>query len=297
MDRDLNDIAVFTKVVEARSFTGAARELGMPRSTVSRRVAELERRLGARLLQRTTRKLSLTDVGARFYERCAQGLSAIEAAEACVRATHEVPRGKVRVTAPFSLEPRLGPVLASFLTRHPEVSIEVELTQRLVDLIEDNFDLAIRATGHLPDSSLVARLLASGDAGLFAHHTYLERHGPVTTPAELALHPTISFGHLTRSWTLFGPDAAPIEAPIAPRLVVNSPSLALATAIAGLGIALLPFDFAERAERAGLRRVLPEHRGQSANLYLVYPSAKLMSATLRALCEHLLETFSSSASP
>lgn len=292
VDRDLNDIAVFAKVVEARSFTGAGKQLGMPRSTVSRRIAELERRLGARLLHRTTRKLRLTDVGSRYYERCASGLEAIEQAEACVRAASDQPRGRIRITAPFSMESHLGPALTAFLARYPDVNVEVELAQRMVDLIGEDFDLAIRATGHLPDSTLVARQLSTGDAALFASRSYLDAHPAVTTPHDLSTHATVTFGPQARSWKLVRGNEAPIEVAINPRLTVNGPSLALAAAVAGAGIAMLPFDFETGASRDGLQRVLPDYAGYRATLYLVYPSAKLMSATLRALRDHLLDYFS-----
>lgn len=292
LDRDLNDIAVFAKVVEARSFTGAGKQLGMPRSTVSRRIAELERRLGARLLHRTTRKLRLTDVGSRYYERCAKGLTAIDEAEACVRATSDVPRGRIRMTAPHAMDAQLGPTLTAFLRTYPEVSVEVELAQRMVDLVGEGFDLAIRATGHLPDSTLVARQLSSGDASLWASEAYLASHPPVTKPQDLAEHDIVSFGPLTRSWTLIQGDDTPIEVAINPRLTVNGPSLAISAASAGFGIAMLPFDPRRNADRSGLRPVLPDYRGFRGTLYLVYPSAKLMSATLRALIDHLVDYFS-----
>jgi DNA-binding transcriptional LysR family regulator len=290
IDRDLNDIEVFTKVVEERSFTGAGKKLGMPRSTVSRRVAELEKRLGARLLHRTTRKLRLTEVGARYYERCASGLSAIEEAERCVVAASEEPIGRVRMTAPYALEKRLGPALSSFLAQHPQVEIDVELTQRMVDLIGDNFDLAVRATGHLPDSTLVARQLATGPARLFASPRYLKEHGTPNSPDELTEHATVAFGAHTRSWRLRDESGNEIEVPIRPRLTVNGPSLALTVAEAGFGITMLPFDHASGAIQR-MVRVLPGWEGYRATLYLVYPSAKLMSATLRALRDHLLAYF------
>lgn len=287
LDRDLNDIDVFTKVVEERSFTGAGRRLNMPRSTVSRRVAELERRLGARLLHRTTRKLRLTDVGSRFFERCAAGLSAIEEAEACVVASSDEPRGRVRITAPFALEQRLGPALATFMRKFPEVHVEVELTQRLVDLIADNFDLAVRATPQLPDSTLVARQLNAGSAQLYASRGYLAARGAPAEPDDLLTHDTVTYGSEVRSWKLYDEDGGELDVPIRPRLRVNDPTLALTVAEAGWGIVMLPYDFLENTSNE-LVRVLPRFQGSRATLYLVYPSAKLMSATLRALRDHLL---------
>lgn len=289
-DRDLNDIDVFLKVVEERSFTKAGKRLGMPRSTVSRRVAELEKRLGARLLHRTTRKLRLSEIGTRYYERCASGLATIEEAERCVLAANEEPVGRLRMTAPFGLGERLAPALAGFLQMHPKVQLEVELTQRMVDLIADNFDLAVRATAQLPDSSLIARPLASGPAALFASPRYVKEHGMPETPADLADHETVSFGAMQRAWMLTRADGTEVEAPIQPRLVANSPTLSSALVEAGLGIGLLPFDV-NVAHDKSLVRVLPEYEGYRATLFLVYPSAKLLSASMRALRDHLLGHF------
>jgi DNA-binding transcriptional LysR family regulator len=239
------------------------------------------------LLHRTTRKLRLTDVGEQYFQHCAAAIQAIDEAEASVRAANDQPRGKLRITAPFSLEAELGASLTSFLVKHPDVRVSVALEQRMVDLIGENFDLAIRATGHLPDSTLVARPLSSGYSALFASPSYLSRHPPVLSPDDLKHHDTITFGENERTWQLLGEADTAIEVPITPRLVVNEPTLAMTVAAAGGGIALLPFDFTGRIEADGLQRVLPAYRGQRARLYLVYPSAKLMSATLRALRDHL----------
>src|SRR5262245_43991131 len=151
---DLNDIVVFTKVVETRSFTGAADQLGLPKSTVSRKLAQLEERLGVRLVQRTTRKLALTDIGEAYYERCARSVADIAAAEQLVTDMQATPRGRLRVTAPIDLSTRyLGGIIAEFIAANPEVNVEVEATDRIVDLIEEGFDLGIRF-GPLPESTL-----------------------------------------------------------------------------------------------------------------------------------------------
>src|SRR6185503_2217826 len=147
---DLNDIVVFTKVVETRSFTGAAEQLGLPKSTVSRKLAQLEERLGVRLVQRTTRKLALTDIGQAYYERCARIVSDLQAAEQLVTDMQATPRGRVRVTAPVDLSTRyLGAIIADFLAAHGDVNVELEATDRVVDLIEEGYDVAVRF-GPLP---------------------------------------------------------------------------------------------------------------------------------------------------
>src|SRR6185295_262982 len=142
---DLNDIVVFTKVVETKSFTGAAELLGLPKSTVSRKLAQLEERLGVRLVQRTTRKLALTDIGQAYYERCARIVADLAAAEQLVTDMQASPRGRVRVTAPIDLATRyLGTIIAEFLAMHADINVELEATDRIVDLIEEGFDVAIR---------------------------------------------------------------------------------------------------------------------------------------------------------
>src|SRR5579859_3802659 len=154
---DLNDIVVFTKVVETKSFTGAAEQLGLPKSTVSRKLAQLEERLGVRLVQRTTRKLALTDIGQAYYERCARIVADVAAAEQLVTDMQSTPRGRLRMTAPVDLSMRyLGLIIADFLAIHSDINIELEATDRIVDLIEEGFDLAVRF-GTLPESTLIAR--------------------------------------------------------------------------------------------------------------------------------------------
>src|SRR4051812_18126801 len=156
---DLNEIAVFTKVVQAGSFTAAAKQLGMPKSTVSRKVSELEERLGSRLLQRTTRKLSLTDAGRTYYDYSARIASEIEEAERAVSSLEDTPRGLLRVTAPVNAA-FLGPIVSGYLRRYPEVRVDVLCTGRAVDLVEERYDVGIRA-GTLADSSLIARSLGN----------------------------------------------------------------------------------------------------------------------------------------
>src|SRR5512139_1030849 len=179
---DLNDIVVFTKVVETKSFTGAAEQLGLPKSTVSRKLAQLEERLGVRLVQRTTRKLALTDIGEAYYERCARIVADVVSAEQLVTDMQATPRGRVRVTGPIDLSTKyLGSIVSDFLSTHPDVFVELEATDRVVDLIEEGFDVAVRF-GPLPESTLIARRLCSISSVLVASPAYLARH---CTPANV----------------------------------------------------------------------------------------------------------------
>jgi DNA-binding transcriptional LysR family regulator len=288
----LHDIAVFTKVADAGSFTAAARALDMPKSTVSRRVANLEEALGVRLLHRTTRKVRLTDDGRAYAERCRRAIADLDEAERLLTARRAEPRGTLRVTAPVDFgEQYLGPIVAEYLRRHEDVRVEVELTPRVVDLVEEGFDVAIRL-GALPPSALIARRLRGGGAHLYASPRYLARRGAPRTVDDLARHDCIAFRRGGRtSWTLQGPSGErTIERPA--RLVVNHLPLAREAAVAGLGIAVLPGYLGEDAVRAGrLRRVLSRWATADTPVHAVYPSARQLSAKVRAFLDLLVERF------
>src|SRR5258708_38364368 len=189
---DLNEMLVFARVVQAGSFTTAAAALGMPKSTVSRKVSELEERLKARLLQRTTRKLSLTDVGRTYYDYCARIVGEVEDAERAVSSLQETPRGLLRVTAPINVA-FLGPIVSDFLKRYPEVRLELFCTGRSVDLVEERFDIGIRA-GTLADSTLIAKSLGTVKWFLVATPAYLKKHGRPKSPEDLKKHDCMFFG-------------------------------------------------------------------------------------------------------
>src|SRR5258707_551765 len=189
---DLNEITVFTQVVQAGSFTAAARLLGMPKSTVSRKVSDLEERLNARLLQRTTRKLSLTDAGRTYFDYSVRIVNEIEAAERAVGSLQDRPRGLLRITVGLNSQWLAG-IVTDFIKRNPEVQLEVLSTGRAVDLIEERFDLAIRA-GVLPDSSLVARKLGNASWVLAATPGYLKKRRRPRVPADLKHHDCLVFG-------------------------------------------------------------------------------------------------------
>jgi DNA-binding transcriptional LysR family regulator len=286
---DLNEILVFTRVVQAGSFTGAARELGMPKSTVSRKVSELERRLGARLLQRTTRKLSLTDVGHAYYRHSARVVAEVEEAELVVTRMQEVPRGLLRITAPLNFG-YLGPIVASFLARYPEVQIEMVCADRVVNLVEEGFDLGIRA-GRLADSTLIARSLGALESYVVASPSFLDEHGAPKAPDDLVRYDCLGFGGGPQpsSWKLQRDGkTTTVEVPV--RLVVNDFDLLRDAALQGLGIAMLPVDrcVAElRAKR--LRRVLPRWCSPEHRIHAVYPSSRHLSPKVKAFLDHLRE--------
>src|SRR5712671_2800982 len=240
---DLNEMLVFARVVQAGSFTTAATQLAMPKSTVSRKVSELEERLNARLLQRTTRKLSLTDAGRTFYDHCARIVSEVEDAERAVSSLEEIPRGVLRVTAPVNVA-FLGPIVSDYLKRYPEVRLELFCTARSVDLVEERFDVSIRA-GVLADSTLIARSLGTVKWFLVATPAYLKKRGRPRSHEDLKKHDCLLFGagidggagvRLERAGTS-------VQVAVSARFMVTDMDVLHAVATAGLGIALLPeFD-------------------------------------------------------
>lgn len=284
---DLNALRVFAKVVEAGSFVGAARELDLPKSTVSRRVAALEARLGARLLQRTTRKLSLTDAGRAYYEHAARALAEVDAAERAVTQLAEVPRGKLRVTTPLNFG-FLAPIVADFAIRYPEVEVELVGTDRVIDLIEEGFDLAIRA-GKLRDGSLVGRRIGALERYLVASPGYVKRHGRPKQPEDLRDHECLIFGGSSdgATWKLVrGGQTRTVR--VTGRLVVNDFEFLDEAARRGLGLALLPVHRCADDLRDGtLVRVLPDWCAPGQPLSAVYPSARHLAPKVRAFLDHL----------
>ena len=284
---DLNEIMVFARVVQAGSFTTAAAELGMPKSTVSRKVTELEARLGARLLQRTTRKLSLTDAGRTYYDYCARIVGEIEDAERAVSSLQDAPRGLLRVTAPIHVG-YLGPIVADFLKRYPDVRLELLCTGRVVDLIEERFDLSIRA-GVLADSSLVARSLGLVRWFLVATPAYLKRRGRPKSPGDLARHDCLLFGAGSTAAALHLEDGErSTHVSLSPRLLVADMDVLRAVATSGLGIAVLPaYQCVEELRAGRLERVLREWNAPPTPVHVVYPSTRHISPKVSRFVEHL----------
>jgi DNA-binding transcriptional LysR family regulator len=287
MSGDLNEMLVFARVVQAGSFTAAAAALGMPKSTVSRKVAELEERLDARLLQRTTRKLSLTDVGRTYYEYCARIAADVDDAERAVSDLQGTPRGLLRVTAPINVA-FLGPIVSDYLERYPEVQLDLFCTGRAVDLVEERYDIGIRA-GSLADSSLVARSLGRVSWFLVATPAYLKRRGSPKSPDDLAQHDLLFFGSGSMSVALRlerGDSAAQLHIPA--RLLVSDMDILRSVVTAGQGIALLPAFLCVADLRARvLDRVLREWTAPATPVQVVYPSTRHISPKVKSFVEHL----------
>ncbi|MGI9590366.1 MAG: LysR family transcriptional regulator [Myxococcota bacterium] len=288
---DVNDMLIFAQVAESAGFSAAARALGMPKSTISRRVAELEEALGVRLLQRTTRTLSLTDVGAAYAERCRALRAEVEEANLAVTSAGETPRGRLRVTAPIEIGRRyLAPVVAEFAVRYPEVEVEFELSDVARDLVAEGWDVAIRV-GKLEDSSLIARRLGPTQQFVCAAPAYLEARGEPAHPGELRDHDTIvmTSGIGGIPWR-FQAEDGPVTVEVEPRLVANDFQAVCELTLAGLGLARLPSWVArEYLESGRLRRVLPDHVPSEVSVFLVYPSRRNLSAKLRRFLELLDE--------
>ena len=284
---DLNEILVFARVVQNGSFTGAAAQLDMPKSTVSRKVSELEGRLNARLLQRTTRKLSLTDVGRTYYDYCARIVGEVEDAERAVGSLQDTPRGLLRVTCvPDSAF--LAPIITDYLKKYREVALELVSTTRAVDLVEERFDLGIRA-GTLPDSTLIARSLGRVNWFLVATPAYLKKRGRPRFPADLAKHDCLFFGPGLRD---VGPrlekDGEVVRLTVSPRMTVTEMDILHEVAMAGLGIALLPaFQCVEGLRARRLERVLRDWDAPSVPLQVVYPSTRHLSRKVKTFVDHL----------
>ncbi len=287
---DLNQMLVFAGVVREGSFTAAARSLDQPKSTVSKRVAELEARLGVRLLHRSTRRVRLTEEGAAYYERCRRVVHEAEDADRAVRDHDGAPRGLVRMTAPAATAGFLAPIAERFLRAHPGVSLELQLLDRQVDLIQEGFDLAIRA-GPMRDSSLVARRLGASERCLVASPAYLAAHGTPRHPRDLRTHECIRNEAGAVAWR-FERGRRKLAVPVAGRYVVSSSQLAREGALVGLGIASVPRFTATADLAAGrLVAVLPDWPLRRGELHLLYPSGKHLSPRVRALIDLIVGWF------
>ncbi|THF65907.1 LysR family transcriptional regulator [Pseudothauera nasutitermitis] len=286
-----NDLYLFARVVEAGSFSRAAERLGLPKSTVSRRLAGLEERLGERVLLRTTRRLRLTEFGTHLLEHARQVVEEVDAVRALAEHRRARPSGRLRVSMPSDFAGLLlVDMLAAFSALHPEVMLELDLSPRRVDIVGENFDLALRM-GALPDDTLLAaRRIASMSMGLYAAPAYLAEHGDPETPEALAVHralvlPASAGG--PRIWTLIH-DTLQRDIQPTGRIAANSPELLLGLAAAGAGIAAVPDHFARaRVVRGELRRVLPRWHLPPHDAWAVFPGRRLMPAKTRAFLDML----------
>lgn len=283
---DLNETAVFVKVVDAGSFSAAARLLGLPTSTVSTRVARLERRLGVTLLQRTTRRLNLTDAGSLYYQHAATGLGHMLDAEAAVTESTGEPKGLLRVTAPADIgDDLLADIVRQMHRRFPLVGIDLLLVSRYVDLVAEGVDIAIR-TGSLKDSTLIAKNVGLARWVPFASPDYLASMSLPDSPQALRHHCCLQFTPLGKeSWTLSGAGGS-LTVPLPGMVMINDVRIIRAMTLAGEGVALLP-EYLCRAECAAgrLQRLLPDWYAKADPVHLVYPRQRFMPPKLRAFID------------
>lgn len=285
MDR-LRAMEVFVRIVESGSLTAAASALGVSAPSVVRSLAALERVLGVRLLNRTTRRSSLTDEGREYYERCRRVLSEIEAADAALSARRVEPRGRLRLTAPVMYgRMRVAPIVTAFAARYPDVEVELLLLDRVVDLVEEGIDAAIRIS-RLPESSLVAIGVGETRRVLCAAPAYLRRAGTPKSPADLADHRCIVFTGLTRNneWSFAG--EPPMRVAIRPALRTNQFDVAIDAVLRGLGCGqFLCYQVEALMAKRKLTRVLGKFEPLPVPIQIVYPHARLMSPNVRAFVD------------
>jgi DNA-binding transcriptional LysR family regulator len=291
MDR-IDAMQAFVAVADLHGFAPAARKLGLSPSAVTRLVAALEDRLGARLLQRTTRQVALTDIGARYLERARRILADVEEAEGAAEGERIRPSGRLVVSAPVGFgRLHVSPVMSAYLKRYPEVSSELRLADRMINLVEDGVDLAVRI-GHLADSTLVARHVGEMRRIVVASSGYLEARGEPGAPEAVASHETIQFGATAAppDWR-FVRDGSEVRVTPAPRLITNSSDAAIRYAEAGGGLTRVMFyQAADALKRGRLRIVLAKFEPPPLPIHLVYPTSRLLSAKVRTFIDLVTET-------
>ncbi|SFU73405.1 LysR family transcriptional regulator [Pseudoduganella namucuonensis] len=295
MDK-MRSMEVFVRVVDAGNFTAAARALNLSTVMVSKHIAALEKLVGARLLHRTTRSQSLTEIGAQYCEECRHILALVEAAERGAQSMRAAPRGTLKVSAPVAFGGQcLAGALADYLERHPEVNVELELSNRLADVVEEGLDAAIRV-GHLKDTSMVARALRPIHMAICAAPAYLARHGTPQKPADLARHHCLDFSHWPRHvrWRL--DEAEPAFNMRASRLRSNNGHALKQAALAGAGIVMQPeMMLADEIARGLLVPVLGGYLPPPRPLHLIYPRDRQSTPKLASFVEFIVERFGAGA--
>lgn len=292
MDK-FQEMQAFVSVVDAGSFVRAADVLDTSKAAISRHVAELEQRLGVRLLNRTTRKLSLTDDGQTFYHRCSEILASVGEAESDLSSRSAEASGLLRISAPVTFGIlHLAPLWGEFLSQHPKVEMDVSLSDRTVDLVEDGFDLAIRISS-TPHPNLIARHLASTRMVLCASPKYLKRRGMPKQPQDLAGHDVISYSYWSSrdEWKFDGPEGQ-VAVKTHPRIHANNGDTCLAAALQHQGIILQPSFLVERHLRSGdLKEIIPAYQSVELGIFVIYASRRQLPLKLRHLIDFLVEAF------
>jgi DNA-binding transcriptional LysR family regulator len=292
MDRLLS-MTVFARAVELGSFSAAGEAMHMSSQLVGKHVQTLEHHLGVRLLNRTTRRHHLTEIGASYYERVKVILAEVESAEGLAAETRAVPRGRLRINAPVTFGVHgLAPRLPEYLTANPEVTVDLSLSNGYVDAIEEGFDIVFRI-GELADSSLIARELAPYQLVLCAAPAYLKRHPTIRNLADLSEHECLGFSHteLRTHWTLDGPDGR-VTIPVSGRFMANHGEAMLAMAKAAMGIMLQPLELVRAEFESGsLVRVLPAYSAPERPMHILYAPDRRLTPKLRSFIDFAVATF------
>lgn len=294
--QDLNDFVWFVKVVDYGGFAAAGRALDLPKSRLSRRIAHLEERLGVRLIHRTTRQFTVTEVGQTFYQHCKAMMVEAEAAEEAVAALQAEPRGVVRITCPITLlHVHVGPMLARFMARYPGINLQLEATNRRVDLVGEGVDIAIRVRPRpFDDSDLVLRVLADRGHCLVAGPALIQRLGEPVVPSELSAWPGLSMneGKHIHKWALSGPGGAKAEIHYHPRLITTDMLALREAAMAGIGVVQLPILMVKDQLASGeLVRVLNAWEPRREVIHADYPSRRGLLPSVRTLVDFLTEEY------
>jgi len=283
----IQDMEIFARVVTAGSMTAASRELGISPAVVSKRIRRMEERLGSRLLQRTTRRLAMTETGQGYYERVVAILASVEEAENFIARRNAAPKGRLKVTAPTSFgRMHIAPYIGDFLAANPELQLNLDLSDHFVDVVGEGFDVAIRI-GELENSTLVARRLAPNHRVICAAPGYLERHGAPASLAEIARHNCLAAVNQDL-WRLEGPEG-PINVRVSGNVHTNSSEVVREAVLAGLGIALRStWDVGPELKAGRLDVILPQYRSSSrVALFAVYPSRRFLPVKVRVFIDYL----------
>lgn len=300
--QDLNDLYLYAQVVEHGGFAAASRAIGVPKSKLSRRVGELEARLGVRLIQRSTRQFAVTEIGEAYYRHCVAMLVEAEAAQEVIDRSRSEPHGIVRVSCPPALVCfQVGDMIARFMAANPRVTVHLESTSRRVDLISDGIDVAIRVRfPPIEETDHVMRILGDSGQRLVASPGCLALSNGTAVPATLGALPSVGFGpaHRKHVWELEGPDGATASVSYTPRLVTDDIAQLRSAALLGVGVAQLPTMVAGKdIEEGTLVDILPDWRPRSGVVHAVFPSRRGLLPAVRSLVDHLAAEYSKCADP
>ena len=295
----LDGMIIFVEVVNSGSFTKAADSSGHSTSYISKEINKLEERLGVRLLHRTTRSLSLTSEGEIYFQQCQQLLFDAEQAELAMTGGQVEPRGLLRISCPISLGiSRVRPVVAKYMAQYPEVNLELDLNDRRVDMVAEGFDLLIRASANIEDSSLICRPIFQSHSITLASPEYLKRYGTPSHPSDLANHRCISYSNLKTPnvWQFTDQDNQHHSVQVQSKVLTNSSEMELGLCLAGQGITRLPkFNLGSEIGRGLLIPLFTDFKLQTINVYMMYPSRKHMSSKVRSFINFILHELGDSA--